>query len=234
MRLTIGITRGERAPTPYAAALAAHGADIWEIAAGTPAGDEAVAEPAKVLARLDGLLLPGGADIHPRTYGAATVHPTVRIDAARDAVELALCRAALGAGVPVLGICRGIQVLNVAAGGTLWQDIAAERARSLRHLEPAEGRDRRRHLHTVQGGGSALAERLLGGEPVAVNSIHHQGVRDLAAGLRIGARSPDGLAEWIEAVGFPFIVGVQWHPEELSAEARHAGLFAAFCAAAAR
>ena len=141
-----------------------------------------------------------------------------RIDEARDAVELTLARWALADGLPVFGICRGIQVLNVAAGGTLYQDIASQVPGSLKHdYWPGHPRNLLTHQVTVNNDSHLAA--ILSGAEVAVNSLHHQAVKDLAPNFMVVARSPDGLIEAIEGHGHPFALGVQWHPEGLVEDA---------------
>jgi putative glutamine amidotransferase len=235
--MIIGATCGDRLGTAYRRALEACGATVLELRA---AGDDTpavAAEPDLVLRRLDGLLLTGGGDVHPRLYGAASVHPTVRVDERRDLVETALCSAALGARVPLLAICRGVQLLNVACGGTLWQDIPSERPGSCCHLEPARDRDRTRPLHAVRVAEDGLLAAIVGSSRLPVNSIHHQGLRTIGERLRPEAVADDGLVEAVEAVDLPFAVGVQWHPEELTpteSGTPHRALFQAFCQAAER
>jgi len=168
--------------------------------------------------RLDGLLLAGGADVHPRHYGEAIHEKCGQIDEARDAVELTLTRWALAEDLPILAICRGIQVLNVAAGGSLYQDIASQVPGSLKHdcwLD--HPRDYLAHQVTVSSD-SQLAS-ILGQSQVDVNSMHHQAVKDLAPRFRVVAQAPDGLIEAIEGHDHPFTLGVQWHPEELLEDA---------------
>ena len=168
--------------------------------------------------RLDGLLLAGGEDVHPRHYGEAIHEKCGQRDNARDTVELTLARWALAEGLPVLGICRGIQVLNVAAGGTLYQDIASQVPGSLKHdCWPDYPRNYLAHQVTVNG--DSFLAAVLGQSRVAVNSMHHQAVKDLAPGFRVVARAPDGLIEAIEGHDHPFALGVQWHPEELVEDA---------------
>jgi len=164
--------------------------------------------------RLDGLLLAGGEDVHPRRYGEAIHEKCGQSDEARDAVELTLTRWSLAEGLLVLGICRGIQVLNVAAGGTLYQDIASQVPGSLKHdCWPDYPRNYLAHQVTVSGDSKLAA--ILGQGRVAVNSTHHQAVKDLAPRFRVVARASDGLIEAIEGHDHPFAVAVQWHPEEL-------------------
>lgn len=168
--------------------------------------------------RLDGLLLAGGEDIHPKHYGEAIHEKCGQIDEARDTVELTLTRWALAEGLPVLGICRGIQVLNVAAGGTLYQDIASQLPGSLKHnCWPDYPRNYLAHQVTVSGDSRVAA--ILGQSRVGVNSTHHQAIKDLAPGFKIAARAADGVIEAIEGHDHPFAVGVQWHPEELVGKA---------------
>jgi putative glutamine amidotransferase len=135
--------------------------------------------------------------------------------------------------MPLLGICRGIQLLNVAAGGTLWQDIPSQCPQALRHMDDGHGRERRRLLHSVEVAPTSAAAGLLGGGALPVNSIHHQAVRRVAPGLRVAAMAPDGIVEAIEVPGHPFAMAVQWHPEDLwIQDRRQAALFAGFCDAA--
>lgn len=160
---------------------------------------------------LDGLLLPGGADIGPSIYGARP-HPRLgAVDSARDRAELALAQWALAEQKPVLGICRGQQLLNVASGGTLFQDIPSEIPRALRHR--VEQRNAMAHTIDVEPD-SRLAD-LLGTTRTMVNSLHHQALRDLAHGWQLTAQAPDGVIEGIERLDHRFAVAVQFHPEEL-------------------
>lgn len=164
--------------------------------------------------RLDGLLLAGGEDVHPRHYGEAIHERCGEIGEARDTVELTLARWALAEGLPTLAICRGIQVLNVAAGGTLYQDIASQVPGSLKHdFWPDHPRNCLAHQVTINGDSHLAA--ILGQGQVTVNSLHHQAVKDLAPSFRAVAQAPDGVIEAIEGHDHPFALGVQWHPEEL-------------------
>jgi putative glutamine amidotransferase len=185
---------------------------------------------------IDGVLLTGGRDVDPALYDAPR-HPETRdSEPGRDALELAIAKRALAAGVPLLAICRGLQVLNVAAGGTLVQDIPTEVDSAVPHdvREPKAG-----DAHPVRvTPGSKVALALAGeiderGETL-VNSRHHQAVDRLAPGLEVTAVAPDGLAEAIETPGDTFCVGVQWHPENFHGTGRFRGLFEAFVGAAER
>jgi putative glutamine amidotransferase len=168
--------------------------------------------------RLDGLLLAGGEDLHPRYYGEAIHEKCGQIDEARDIVELTLTRWALTEGLPIFAICRGIQVLNVAEGGTLYQDIASQVPGSLKHdCWPDHPRNYLAHQVTVNG--DSLMAAILGHRQIGVNSSHHQAVKDLAPRFRVVARATDGLIEAIEGHDHPFALGVQWHPEDLVEDA---------------
>ena len=167
-----------------------------------------------IVSRVDGLVLTGGEDIGPALYGA-TVHP--RSDpphSARDAFEIAMFAAARAALLPVLAICRGLQLSNVALGGTLVQDIPTERPSAARH-ERSDARATRVHEVRVAEG-SRLAGAL-GATTLTVNSSHHQAIDRVAAGLTVTALSPDGIVEGAEWTGDEawWLLGVQWHPEEL-------------------
>ena len=168
---------------------------------------------------LDGLVLTGGEDVLPGRYGAREVHPTVQAVPERDAMEFQLLDWALADGLPVLAICRWMQVLNVALGGSLYQDLPSERPGSGRHdqskLEPPVPRTRPSHAVSVVAG-SALGD-LVGYGELQVNSMHHQAVDALASSLRAIAHAPDGVVEGVEGdLSGAFLVGVQWHPEELA------------------
>ena len=184
-----------------------------------------------LFARLDGLLLTGGADVDPvRFHGQP--HPRVYgIDLRRDELEINLVQMAAKAGKPFLGICRGIQVINVALGGTLFTDIADQSPNSLRHdWYPDTPRDYLAHSVAIAPG-SRLAQ-ILGGEVFEVNSLHHQGLDHLAPPLRAVAFAPDSLIEGVELPGHPFAVGVQWHPEWLQVHGAQRLLFQALVKAA--
>jgi putative glutamine amidotransferase len=182
------------------------------------------------LESIDGLLLSGGTDLDPAAFGEEPRYPLKTIDPTRDAFELALCRAALEAGVPIFGICRGIQVLNLAAGGTVYQDLAGQVDGALRHEQDAP---RWHPTHAVSIEEGTRLHAILQETACRVNSFHHQAVRDVARGFAVSARATDGVIEAIESVHAPFALGVQWHPENthrtLDTSKR---LFAAFVAAA--
>jgi putative glutamine amidotransferase len=184
------------------------------------------------LAHLDGLLLTGGPDVHPARYGQGVRPGCERIDGARDATELALIAEARRNGMPVLGICRGIQMLNVGFGGTLLQDIGQERPSSLDHRGSVPVAARTCHEARIDQG-SRLAT-FLETSTIPVNSLHHQAVDTVAPGFVASAHAADGIVEAIEDRMHPFRLGVQCHPEHLfRQDPRWLSLFGAFVKAAA-
>ena len=187
-----------------------------------PVGLESV--PA-LLERLDGICLSGGPDLDPEAYGAAARHPELGpTEPTLDAFELAIARAADGAGLPLLGICRGAQALNVARGGTLHQHIDGHRQAALATV--------RTHSVTVEAA-TRLAD-LTGAGLLEVNSFHHQAVNVLGAGLHVVAHAIDGTVEAVEDPACDLFLGVQWHAETLADRPEHGALFAALVASAAR
>ena len=182
------------------------------IAAGlTPLLVPPLLDPARAAEALDaasGLVLTGGEDVHPSHYGEAPHAKLEEPDQARDVVELALYRAARARGLPVLAICRGIQLVNVAEGGTLYQDLASERPSTINHVDP-----KGRHGLRVEPG--SLLQRTVG-DSARVNSRHHQAVKLLAPSLRAVAWAEDGVIEGVEPrePGAPWLLAVQWHPED--------------------
>lgn len=181
--------------------------------------------------RLDGVLFPGGGDVHPHRYGSV-MHPLVdSVSEARDRIEIALVQQVVQLKKPFLGICRGIQVINVALGGTLYEDILDQMPGAQPHAYSSEWP--RNHLaHSVQVWENSRLARILGETNVRVNSLHHQGIRQLASSLRPTAWAPDRLIEAIELPDHPFGIAVQWHPEWLQEHAPMRHLFRAFVEAA--
>ncbi|MSR74986.1 MAG: gamma-glutamyl-gamma-aminobutyrate hydrolase family protein [Planctomycetes bacterium] len=175
---------------------------------------------------IDGLLLPGGQDVSPQHYGEDPRPELEAVDPRRDRVELVLARRALDENMPVLAICRGEQLLNVAAGGTLHQDIhVALGKQCLRHFQKTVDES---PWHRVQVAEQSLLHTVMGESALAVNSYHHQAVKDVAPGFRAVATSADGVIESIESPAHAFMLGVQWHPELLWREhAAHHALFRA-------
>lgn len=209
----------------YIRALIAAGATPLLI---PPGLDDAALEA--VCARLDGLLLTGGADLDPALYGEERLSICGEIEPERDALELAITRMALARDLPTFGICRGMQTLNVACGGALYQDITAQRPGAFEHAQTALGRSHRAHAISVAHDSRLGA--ILGAERVEVNSLHHQAVSRPGAGVRIVAQAEDGVAEAMELEGRRFALAVQYHPEELvETDPYSRRLFAAFVAA---
>jgi len=175
-------------------------------------------DPANAAAVVDatrGLVLTGGEDVEPARYGAVP-HPHLEAtDRGRDALELELIRCARARSRPILAICRGIQILNVALGGTLYQDLESEHTGPIDHQDGA-GR------HAIRVAPGSLLHRTLGAAAATVNSRHHQGVRDLAPGLRATAWAEDDLVEGVEWDA-SWMLAVQWHPEDLTETALFAG-----------
>jgi putative glutamine amidotransferase len=235
MRPLIGVTTSELRPSG-AGTLRRHGEPphpemalgmtylrAIESAGGMPVVLPPLGDPAAYLDRLDGLCLSGGPDLDPDGYGATERHPELGpTEPSLDAFELELARAADARGLPLLGICRGAQALNVARGGTLHQHLPGHR-----QAEPATALTHSVHVEP----GSHLAG-LVGTDVLRVNSFHHQAVHALGRGLRAVAHAADGTIEAIEAPGARFVLGVQWHVEGLVEWPRHRVLFEALVEAA--
>jgi putative glutamine amidotransferase len=166
-----------------------------------------------IFERLDGLILSGGGDIQPTLFGEQDSGLLRSVDEQRDQMELALARWALAEGLPLLAICRGIQVLNVATGGTLIQDIPTQVSDALSHS--STGRPMDAVNHTVEVAVDSRLAALVGAGKLGVNTAHHQAVKAVGGGLIITARAPDGVIEAVEHSTHPFCVGVQWHPEAM-------------------
>jgi putative glutamine amidotransferase len=179
-----------------------------------------------VYSRLDGILFSGGGDIGLE-YAPGEPHPRIDdVDLQRDAIELKMVRAAATDGKPFLGICRGCQVMNVALGGTLYTHIPDQLLNALDHSYPGNMRTILVHEVKIEEG-TRIAEIF--GEPIIkVNSLHHQGLKDIAPSLRVAAHAPDGLVEAIELPDHPFGLAVQWHPEWLTDQGLTRNLFSTF------
>ncbi len=183
--------------------------------------------------RLDGVMLPGGGDVDPALYTTEERHPTVhKVSDERDRAEMALTRWAYEDNLPAFGICRGIQVMNVALGGTLVQDIPSQVNTELLHDLPND-QPRSTLLHDVQIEQDSQLGSILGDIQVRVNSLHHQAVGAIAPLVKLAARATDGVIEAFEVPNKDFIMAVQWHPEDLiDNDPRMLKLFEAFVAAA--
>lgn len=230
MRPIIGLTHSLQGnedsvytPTSYPNAIIEAG--------GTPIFLPVTSDPellSQYLDMVDGILFTGGDDIDPQFFGENQIWGCGEVIPKRDECEIRLCRMALERKTPVLGICRGIQLLNVALGGTLYQDLASQKKDSIRHQQ--QQRSRYGSHPVALSNGSRLAG-IYGRNSVMVNSHHHQAVKDAAEALAVTALSPDGVIEGIEMPGHPFFVGVQWHPErqvQNPEDTEHIKLFRAF------
>ena len=195
----------------FTAVIAAGGAPMLL----SPDMEDAMLE--SCLARLDGLVLAGGNDVSPALFGEQPVEALGEVNPLRDGFEMRLVRLAVRRSMPVLGVCRGVQAMAAALGGTLWQDLPSQ-------YRTADGRPPLKHRQTAPGQyachaaavlpGTLLARLLGGAETLNVNSFHHQAVKE-AAVLRVCALAPDGVIEAVEHESLPFFLGVQWHPERM-------------------
>jgi len=222
MRIAVSVGEKEkarRAQSPYVQALLAVGVEGSEIdlvsASDAPrvrAGD------------YDGILFTGGEDVDPSFYGEEKRHESVHDHRPRDEFEFSLLKGALARRVPILGICRGVQMINVGFGGSLYQDMKEDADPQFDHRQTDLGKSRQEPTHTVlvTDGESGLGMIVQGA--CRVNSLHHQAVKRVGRGLKVTARSEDGFVEAVEsAEAYPFLMAVQWHPEEMvnnSAEQR--------------
>jgi putative glutamine amidotransferase len=184
-----------------------------------------------IYSRIDALLLAGGVDVHPKEFGEDVMPFCGEIDTSRDETELRVTRWALADGRPIFGICRGIQMLNVAAGGSLYQDIPSQLETEYNH-NYRKGDPYNLRAHSVAFEPNSRVAQWFGTTSLDVNSLHHQSLKKVAPGLRVTARAPDGVVEAVESNDDRFIVGVQFHPELLDDDARMNKLFEAFVASA--
>jgi len=210
----------------YYHAITAVGAVPWMI----PLLNDDLATLREIYDRLDGLLLAGGVDVHPSRFGEPPSPALGRTDEARDTVELQLAEWALADGMPLFGLCRGLQILNVARGGSLHQDIAAQLPAAAKHdYFPTAGFARDHHAHTVTLAPWSRLCAVYGATTIPVNSMHHQAIKRLGEGLLASAHSPDGLIEAAEIPGEHWVLGVQWHPEMFEeSDPKTRALFQAF------
>lgn len=163
---------------------------------------------------LDGLLLSGGVDIDPACYGQSPHSQLGDVDGDRDATELRLIRAALAQDMPIFAICRGIQSLNVAMGGTLYQDLPSECPSDIHHYQTKRGHRRDEMTHLVTFAPESRIRQIAGDETMATNSMHHQALLQVAEGLVVTGKAADGVIESVEAPAHRYVLGVQFHPEE--------------------
>jgi len=229
MRIAVSVSEKEKtrgAESPYFRALVAAGAAAAEI--------ELVAASDVVRVRaedFDGILFAGGDDVDPSFYGEKKQHENVSGHRPRDEFELALLKRALAQRQPILGICRGLQMINVSFGGSLYQDLKRDADAQVEHRQSAQGKSRQEATHgvVVTDPDSEWGSIVQGARQV--NSLHHQAVKRLGRGLRVTARSEDGFVEAVEsAEPYPFLLAVQWHPEEMVDTAEQREIFVRFLA----
>ncbi len=194
---------------------------------------------AEALTGIDGLLLTGGGDVEPARYGESPQAGLEDVDPARDEFEIALIAAARTRDLPIFAICRGVQVLNVAAGGTLVQDIPSQVPGALKHslVVPPHPPYELAHEVWVEKDSllaKLLGERLVGADTCEVNSRHHQAVKAVAPGFRVAATAPDGVIEALEDPAARFCLGVEWHPENFWRTGEFRSLFEGFLEAASK
>jgi putative glutamine amidotransferase len=212
MKIALSVSSEEKnkgTKSPYVLAMLAAGAKPEELELVTAADARRVQAGA-----FDGVLFAGGGDLDPALYDEGRKYTNLHIDRARDDFELALLEQAMRLRLPILGICRGLQMINVKFGGTLYQDLKGDAATDLEHRQSGS-RSEATHAVTLTDPESQLAHAFRGS--CRVNSLHHQAIKRLGRGLKVTAHSEDGLAEAVEAADdYPFLVAVQWHPEEMA------------------
>lgn len=186
-----------------------------------------------IYARLDGILFPGGEDVDPSNYHEQPIGALNVVEPRRDQVEMTLARWAVDDDLPVLGICRGQQLLNVALGGSLYQDLRYQGVTALEHANK-DGRARDKIIHAVRIDPDSRLAQLIDETEVEVNSLHHQAVKEAAPRLRVVGRAEDNVIEALEAPDRRFLIAVQWHPEEITAVPWVQTLFRGFVKAAGR
>lgn len=229
MRIALSLSEKDQAKgeqSPYYRALLAAGAGQEEMTMVTSR------DSGRVRAQdFDGILFAGGEDVDPTLYGETKKYDNVNVNRARDEFERSLLHNALDRRLPILGICRGVQLINVDFGGTLYQDLGEDFVPEFEHQQVTAGRERSdlTHTVTVTEPDSLLHQAVEGS--CRVNSLHHQAIKYLGRGLKVSAHSEDGLVEAVEAADdYPFLLAVQWHPEELTEHAEQLKIFKEFVA----
>jgi putative glutamine amidotransferase len=224
MKIALSVSEKERAKgseSRYFKALVAAGAQPEEIEILTAADSSRLRA-----GKLDGVLFAGGEDVDPALYGEERKYESVHVDRERDDFEQRLLDLALHHRLPILGVCRGAQLINVKFGGTLYQDLTQDVSPELEHRQ-TESRSDTIHTVTLTDPESRLAKDFQGS--CRVNSLHHQAIKRLGRGLKITAHSEDGLVEAVEAADdYPFLLAVQWHPEEITAQPEQRRIFEQF------
>ncbi len=192
--------------------------------------DPKVDDPAAVVREIQGLLLTGGVDVDPAIYGEERHATVTAVEPERDAFEFALLRAAREAKLPIFGICRGVQVMNVAFGGTLVQDIDSQAGGSVPHTVASPPCAIAHEVWVSKGSRlwTLMQEKMVDADTCSVNSRHHQAIKQLAAGFEVTATAPDGVVEAIECPNSTFCLGVQWHPENFWRTGEFRPLFEGF------
>jgi putative glutamine amidotransferase len=192
--------------------------------------DPAKDVPVQAIGEVTGLLLTGGVDIDPARYGEEREATVVNVEADRDEFEFALLRAARERQLPIFGICRGLQVMNVAFGGSLIQDIAGQMTGTMEHTVPTPPCSIAHEVWVSKGSRlwTLMQEKIGDADTCSVNSRHHQAVKELAPGFEVSATAPDGVIEAIECNGSSFCLGVQWHPENFWRTGEFRPLFEGF------
>jgi putative glutamine amidotransferase len=181
------------------------------------------------LGTIDGLMLSGGVDVDPQYFGEDHHADLGTVDAARDSTELALLERALEQDMPIFGICRGIQSLNVALGGTLYQHLPDQAPSSIHHQQSDIKIPRSEFSHSIRIEGGSRLRSIVGKDEMQTNSFHHQAIKSVGAGLIVTARAADGIIETVEAPDHRYLVAVQFHPEETAPHDEYSrGLFEAF------
>jgi len=184
------------------------------------------------ISSIDGLMLSGGVDVDPKCFGEERHERLGIVDASRDSTELALLKRALAVDMPIFGICRGIQTLNVALGGTLYQDLPDQAPSSIHHQQTEVKIPRDQFSHSIRIEGGTRLKTIVGRDEMGANSMHHQALKSVAPGLVVTAHAEDGVIEAVEGPNHRFLIAVQFHPEETAPHDKYSRrLFEAFVGA---